>query len=284
MRNNINRTYRNPEILKRLYIDEKKGIIEISRIFNIDTSLVFHHLKKNGIKSRQRGDYNPAVESFKNKDFLVEKYVLKRMSLPEIAKEMNCSDDCVSNWLKKHNIKRRTISESLKGKKKPDYMIPIFRERAKKQFTGNNNPNWKGGVTSKHHSFRTNSEYRIWQRAIWERDNYICALCTSWSKPQAHHILPLWHSWGKRLDMNNGITLCKKCHESIRGKELQYISRFNLMILKKRVNSGKPQGNPEPSRVETRKVQRLLEEDTSSLITSKSALPERDEIVQRNLL
>jgi len=48
-----------------------------------------------------------------------------------------------------------------------------------------------------------------------------------------------------------------------------------------RVNSGKSQrDNPEPSRVESRKVQRLLEEDTSSLITSKSALPEREKIVR----
>jgi len=55
-------------------------------------------------------------------------------------------------------------------------------------------------------------------------------------------------------------------------------------FIAKRVNSGKPKrkdvGNPEPSRVEPRKVQRLLEEDTSSLITSKSALHESDDIVQ----
>jgi len=49
-----------------------------------------------------------------------------------------------------------------------------------------------------------------------------------------------------------------------------------------RVNSGKPRtGNPEPSRVETRKVQRLSEEDTSSLITDKSALQlKADDIVR----
>ena len=277
MRKNIDRTYRDKKILERLYVDEGKSIIMISKIFEISNSLVLHHLRKHGIKTRIRGDYNSAVEFFKDKKFLVEKYVLKAMSLPEIAKEMNCSDDCVLNWLKKHNIPRRTKKEALTGKPKPAYMIPIFRERAKKQ-KGSKNGNWKGGVTSKHHSFRTSGDYLIFQKAIWERDNYTCVLCFSWKKPQVHHIFPLWHSWDKRLDLNNGITLCKKCHESIRGKELQYSNHF-LMVLKNRVNSGKPlcMGNPEPSfmrgeiRGELKKVQRLPEDGTPSLITGKNA-------------
>ena|SRR3990167_4647165 len=240
MRKNINRTYRDKKVFERLYIDEKKGIIEISQIFNISQGLVVHWLRNHGIKSRPVGDYNSAVELFKDKNFLYKKYVLERKSLPTIAKEMNCGHDCVSNWLKRHGIKRRTISEALTGTKKPAYMIPIFRERARKQFKGEKNPNWKGGVSSRNHSFRTSVDYRIWQRAIWERDNYTCALCPSWSKPQAHHIKPLWHSWKLRLDMNNGITLCKSCHEKIRGKELDYVKKFSLMILEKRPNSVEP--------------------------------------------
>ena len=51
--------------------------------------------------------------------------------------------------------------------------------------------------------------------------------------------------------------------------------RLKDASMKNGVNSGKPKrkdvGNPEPSRVEPRKVQRLVEEDTSSLITRTSA-------------
>lgn len=279
--------HQDKKVLETLYIDQKKGIIAISRIFNIHETTVLHWLEKHEIKIRVRGDYNPAVEYFRDREFLYQKYVVEKKSLPEIAKEMNCSDDCVVNWLKKHNIQRRTKSEALTGKPKPAYMIPIFRERARKQFAGAKNPNWKGGVTSKHHSFRTSSDYSIFQKAIWERDNYTCALCSSWKKPQVHHIYPLWHSWDRRLDLTNGITLCKNCHEDIRGKELKHAPTFSLMVLKKGMNSGKPKrkvvGNPEPSRVQTRKVQRLPEGDTSSLITGQSVPLERDDIVH-NLL
>lgn len=276
-----NKDYRKKEILEKLYLEDKKGIIEISKILGISQSMVIYWFRKHGIISRKVGDYNPAIEFFKDKNFLYQEYIINKKSLPTIAKEMNCSDDAVRNWLNKHSIPIRSISESLKGKKKPSYMIPIFSARAKKQFSGSNNPNWKGGVTPRNHAFRTRIDYYEWQQVVWKRDNYTCALCSSWEKPHAHHILPLSYNWEERLNIDNGITLCKKCHESIKGRELQYSLKFSLMILNKRVNSGKPliMGNPEPSRVETRKVQRLAEKDTSFLITATNALLEREEIV-----
>jgi 5-methylcytosine-specific restriction endonuclease McrA len=62
--------------------------------------------------------------------------------------------------------------------------------------------------------------YRIWRRAVLERDNYICFWCDETSKSLcAHHVL----SWIKypeyRFNINNGVTLCGKCHNKIHGKE-----------------------------------------------------------------
>ena len=52
-----------------------------------------------------------------------------------------------------------------------------------------------------------------WRIAVFERDNYTCQCCKNrGSVLNAHHI----HNFAKykdlRFELNNGITLCKKCH------------------------------------------------------------------------
>ncbi len=139
--------------------------------------------------------------------------------------------------------------------------------------------NWKGGKYSTIAQQLCNSKFRRLRKIILKLDNYKCVLCQSDIKLEAHHIIEKGKNSALIFDIENMITLCKKCHCLIRGREEDYIGYFND-IVEKRMNSGKPRtGNPEPSRVEPRKVQRLLEEDTSSLITSKSVLHESDDIV-----
>lgn len=53
-----------------------------------------------------------------------------------------------------------------------------------------------------------------WKKAVYKKDNYTCQIC--FDKPNklnAHH-LDGWH-WckEKRFDIDNGITLCIKCHK-----------------------------------------------------------------------
>ena len=269
------------ETLLKLYLEENKTAKEIAGIFKVDPTTVRRWLRKYGIRIRKYYEYCQARKFLQDKEFLYQQYIVNKKSTTEIGKELKCDTWTVYRYLKSHQIPIRSISESLKGTR----IGCIVWNKGKKcpQLSGKNNLNWEGGVTSKHHSFRTSLEYRDFQREVWERDNYTC-VCGFWLKPHTHHLLPLWYNWEERLNPLNGITLCKKHHEEIKGAELKYALLFSLILLKKRVNSGKPlnMGNPEPSvlpKGERMKVQRLLEEDTSSLITSKNALPEREEIV-----
>lgn len=65
--------------------------------------------------------------------------------------------------------------------------------------------------------------YQNFRRAVRNRDG-CCKwpLCGSKRKLQVHHIL----TWAKfpllRYDINNGITLCKKHHKIVTGKELHF--------------------------------------------------------------
>lgn len=73
--------------------------------------------------------------------------------------------------------------------------------------------NWKGGVSDKNHVIRTSKEMNEWRKGVFIRDNYTCQSCGKvGGKLNAHHIKPFSLFPKLRFDINNGLTLCKKCH------------------------------------------------------------------------
>lgn len=132
---------------------------------------------------------------------------------------------------------------------------------------GSGGPNWKGGTYSTIANQLCNSRYRRIRKEVLKRDGNCCSLCVGTEKLEAHHILEKRYHPTLIWRVENMITLCKKCHCGIRGKEESYASRF-LDILANRMNSGNSRtDNPEPSRLKRRKVQRLPEHGTPCLIT-----------------
>ena len=55
------------------------------------------------------------------------------------------------------------------------------------------------------------SQRRTWANKVKARDCYTCKKCKSTVDPEAHHKKP-WNSNDASLDLDNGITLCRKCH------------------------------------------------------------------------
>lgn len=93
-------------------------------------------------------------------------------------------------------------------------------------YRGSNHPNWRnaGGRTTK--PIRSMKAYKIWRLDIFKRDNYKCVECGAIEKLHIHHnqnlakiVSDIKEKNGeliftdKRLfDVNNGKTLCIKCH------------------------------------------------------------------------
>ena len=67
---------------------------------------------------------------------------------------------------------------------------------------------------------RTSLEYVNWRKNVFERDNYTCQVCGKVGGTlNAHHIKSFALHKKLRLDVNNGITLCEKCHKEVHKKE-----------------------------------------------------------------
>ena len=82
---------------------------------------------------------------------------------------------------------------------------------------GSKHWNQKGGVSMINDN-RDSNQYKNWRKNVYERDNYKCVSCGSKEKINAHHILSWNHYSEKRYDVDNGITLCEKCHIKIHQK------------------------------------------------------------------
>lgn len=77
---------------------------------------------------------------------------------------------------------------------------------------GPNHWNWKNNKTPKNKKIRSSYKYQKWRKLVLERDEYKCALCGASEKLEVHHIEHFAKCETKQTDINNGITLCKKCH------------------------------------------------------------------------
>ena len=67
---------------------------------------------------------------------------------------------------------------------------------------------------------RHSREYANWRKAVFERDKYTCQLCMNKGGVlNAHHIKRYSDFPQFRYDVDNGVTLCKRCHRKVHKNE-----------------------------------------------------------------
>ena len=110
----------------------------------------------------------------------------------------------------------------ISGKTKDEYPQISHTGLRKGMWTGDKNPNWKGGITPINKYIRTTSEYKDWRRDIFIRDEFTCQECGITNiYIEVHHIKSFAKYPELRLEPDNGITLCKSCHsktDNYRGR------------------------------------------------------------------
>lgn len=59
---------------------------------------------------------------------------------------------------------------------------------------------------------RSNPKYKRWRLAVFKRDGFKCQSCGAANDLQAHHIKHWKDDISNRYNVDNGITLCRRCH------------------------------------------------------------------------
>lgn len=120
------------------------------------------------------------------------------------------------------------------GKERPLYVREKIRNSLVNKYIGEKSPNWRGGRKTLPDNIRRLFEYRRWRSEVFTRDSFTCQQCrdNQGRNLEAHHIkrflkiieennvktiqeaLVCEELW----NINNGITLCKRCHKKIYTK------------------------------------------------------------------
>ena len=106
---------------------------------------------------------------------------------------------------------------------------------------GENHPNWNHELTKEDRENSRNRShipgYWLWVKAVYDRDNYICQCCgeSISGTLNAHHIYGWATHKSERLNVENGVTLCKPCHDSyhydFNPSVIEHNSFYHWMVL-----------------------------------------------------
>ena len=107
------------------------------------------------------------------------------------------------------------------------------REKLRKNHLKEKSPFWKGGRCNLVDKIKGSYQYRLWRKAVFQRDNWTCRHCNKRSKKgdkieiHPHHIISFSLILDKECiktieqalkckqlwDVSNGLTLCLECHK-----------------------------------------------------------------------
>ena len=160
----------------------------------------------------KKGEHWREHKPYWDKDWLEKEYSIK--SCGDIASEWGVTEAAILFWLRKHGIKRRTISEarSLKHWGCSGSDNPMFGKG------GELNQNWRGGCTPERQSVYVSQEWKSAVSFIYKRDNATCQRCGMKGKLHVHHIVSFAEE-EYRVDPDNLVLLCVKCHRFVHSKK-----------------------------------------------------------------
>jgi len=148
-----------------------------------------------------------------------------RSYLHSAASNGDCCSDCISIKCKKILLEKYGVTSIAQ--------VPLASEHKKETFlkhygvtnytktqeyklnnSKENHWNWHGGISGKLKLERNSYKYKEWREAVFQRDNYTCQCCgdKTGHNLEAHHIENFSDHNVLRFNVDNGITLCKKCH------------------------------------------------------------------------
>jgi len=106
------------------------------------------------------------------------------------------------------------------------------RRKLSESIRGEKSVHWKGGVNAINDTIRKSVEYDIWREGVYKRDDWTCQTCKQkGGRLNPHHKKAFSLYPEIRFDIDNGITLCQKCHKELHKIEVPriYNSEFSAV-------------------------------------------------------
>lgn len=239
-------SYRNRDWLYQEYIIKNRTADDIAKQCGVDIRNLRTYIDKFGFCLKMSDIYEKMP-----KDLLYKEYAENHKSAYVIADEYNLSIESVKKLLLEYEIPVRTYQESMRiyydehnGREiKRLQSLEMWANddfRAKMCEINKQSANmdehrialsaalqhisveeWTGYISSENKMIRHRTEYSDWRNAVFNRDNYTCQCCGANNKSgngksvylHAHHLKNFADNPELRFDINNGITLCKECHD-----------------------------------------------------------------------
>lgn len=156
-------------------------------------------IKCAGYSKRGKVSSNPNTHTEADNEFVKKWY--PSMGAKWCANELGYTKSGIANLANRLGVK-------LDG----DIYKTLVHGAAKSYMTGEKNPNWQGGITTK----EWGSNWIEQQKRARKRDNYTCQVCSFYSRHiSVHHIKRRIHFLGHMEDANilsNLVCLCNKHH------------------------------------------------------------------------
>lgn len=254
----------NKEFLYRRFILENQTIPQIAKELGLSVHVVKTRLRRWGIRKKP---FKFGNEIYDNKEWLFHQYITLNKGYTVIANELGVSYTTIMDriiahgWaLRGHNdIDKAAPRRGMKHSKESLDKIKLSRVKHRvKQKCCQCNKHFERRYSLstrskkcfcscdcfrlylKAHRVEPNkvvysAEYKEWRKLVYKRDGYWCKMpgCNSNSRNiAAHHIYPKKAYPEKQFDINNGITLCKTCHEKTYGREGQFIEILVRVVQK----------------------------------------------------
>lgn len=208
------------DLLEKLYINERKSFRDISKILNKSVAQISRYLESFGIKSRpfSTKGLQPrlgAKLSEETKDKIRQKHLGVKMSAASNEKKRQ-------RMLLNNSFKGKHHTEESKQKQRDkmlgrtltlEHRSKVIKYLIFGDVKGEKSHCWKGGISPINARLRSSKEFKKWRKGVLERDNYTCKWCGLYSKSNhADHIAPFALFPELRFSLDNGRTLCSKCH------------------------------------------------------------------------
>lgn len=102
-----------------------------------------------------------------------------------------------------------------------------------KRYSGENSPRFNPDLDKESRiTYRRGLPINLWRTEVFKRDNYTCKCCgtTKSGVFNAHHIYDYKNFEEYRTDIDNGITLCTKCHKLFHKEYGMKGNNYNQII------------------------------------------------------